>query len=73
MTWEWLGYIALFMSLFSMTMTDIKRLRWLHLFASVFYLVYGLAIEAIPIMLGGAIFMILHIYHLRRIYFSGKF
>lgn len=70
--WEWLGYIALGMSLFSMTKTNIKSLRWLHLFASVFYLAYGLAIDAIPIMLGGAVFMLLHIYHLRRIYFSRK-
>ena len=61
---EIVGYTALTVSLFSMTMTSMKRFRWLHLSSSILYLGYGILIQAYPVIIGAILFALIHLYRL---------
>lgn len=59
-----LAYTALVISLLSVSMKKMLSFRIIHLISSSLYLSYGLFIEAYPIALGGALFILIHFYHI---------
>ena len=61
------GYGALIINLYSMSTKGEYKLRLISLIANVFYIFYGLLISAAPIILGCAIAVFLHAYHIRRL------
>lgn len=64
-----LGFIALTLNLTSMTMKNIMRLRVLSLTANGIYVVYGILIDAAPIIAGSCVAVLIHgvsIYKLKK-------
>ncbi|MBA4058645.1 MAG: hypothetical protein C0490_28270 [Marivirga sp.] len=55
-----LGFLALTLNLTSMTMKDILYLRVLSLIANTLYIVYGLLIDAAPIITGSFVAVAIH-------------
>ena len=66
-TIDFIGYIALLINLYSMSVKGEKRLRFISTLANSLFVVYGILINAIPIIIGSSITIILHCYHLKRI------
>lgn len=64
---EVVGYIALAVSLLSVNMNNMLRFRMFHLLASLIYLVYGCLIGAMPIIIGAALFSLIHCYRIIRL------
>ena len=63
---ELLAYIALGISLISMNMKKMLHLRLFHAISSFLYGIYGLYIDSLPLIVGGALFVIIHLYHIVR-------
>ena len=63
-----LGSAALLLNLISMNMTSMLMLRWLSLSGNLLFAIYGLLINAIPIVIGTSIAVAIHGYHLLKIY-----
>jgi len=61
---ELLAYIALGISLLSMNMKKMLHLRVFHAFSSLLYGIYGTYIDSLPLIVGGALFVIIHLYHI---------
>ena len=61
---EVLAYIALGISLLSMNMKKMLHLRAFHAFSSLLYGIYGAYIDSMPLLVGGALFVIIHLYHI---------
>ncbi|MGD1945522.1 MAG: hypothetical protein ACFB0A_04445 [Croceivirga sp.] len=61
------GYVALALNLYSMSVIGEKRLRSLSLFANGIYVFYGIVIQAMPIVLGCTVAVFLHAYRLYQI------
>ena len=61
---EIIGYIASAFVLLSVMMRSIVKLRWYLLIGNIFYVIYGVMINAMPVMLLNAINGILNIYFL---------
>lgn len=59
-----LGYSALVINLFSMSMADVAKLRILSIIANSIYVVYGFFLGATPLVVGGSIAVSLHTYRL---------
>lgn len=55
-----LGFLGLILNLTSMAMKDILHLRYLSLIANSIYMIYGLLINAIPIIVGSFIAVLIH-------------
>ena len=49
-TTEWIGYIASVGVLLSFLMRDIKKLRIVNSIGCIFFIVYGILLESIPII-----------------------
>lgn len=60
------GYFALVLNLYSMSAKTEYRLRLISLVANLIYIGYGLLIEALPIILGCAVAVLLHAYRLHK-------
>jgi len=58
------GYFALMLNLYSMSVKGETRLRMISLFANIIYIGYGLLIGAAPIVVGCSIAVLLHGYRL---------
>ncbi|MBL4754121.1 MAG: YgjV family protein [Flavobacteriales bacterium] len=63
---ELLAYIALGISLLSMNMKRMLHLRIFHALSSLLYGIYGTYIDSLPLIVGGALFVIIHLYHIVR-------
>ena len=63
---ELLAYIALGISLISMNMKSMLHLRIFHAFSSFLYGIYGMYIDSLPLVVGGALFVIIHVYHILK-------
>jgi hypothetical protein len=64
-----LGFIALCLNLTSMTMKNFMYLRILSLTANSIYILYGFLIDALPIILGSMVAVVIHavgIYRLKK-------
>lgn len=62
-----LGFLGLTLNLTSMAMKDILYLRSLSLVANSIYCVYGLIIQAMPIVIGSLIAVIIHAVYIYKL------
>lgn len=62
-----IGYIALITNLYSMSKNNEFKLRFLSLIANSIYIVYGALMNALPIIIGSSIAVLLHTYHIKRV------
>ena len=67
-----IGYLALTLSLLAISMKTMLILRYIHAAAAATYVIYGVMIDAFPLMLGGALFMIIHLIHIVRLWKAKK-
>lgn len=65
-----IGYGGLVINLYSMSTKGEYKLRKVSLIANIIYIIYGALISAAPIIVGCAIAVFLHGYHLRRLKFK---
>lgn len=68
MSWEYLGYLASAFLVISLTMSDVVKLRWFNLVGCIFFTVYGMAIDALPVALTNGLLAVLNIYHLFKLH-----
>lgn len=61
------GYVALILNLYSMSLKGEYRLRLYSVIANSIYVIYGLLIQAYPIIIGSTIAVVLHITRLLKI------
>ncbi|NKF49308.1 YgjV family protein [Shewanella sp. WXL01] len=66
--WEWIGYLASVLVAVSLTMSDIKKLRWWNLLGAILFVAYGLAIGALPVALVNAFIACINVYYLNKLY-----
>ena len=66
--WEWVGYLASVVIAISLMMSNIKKLRWWNQIGAALFVVYGLAIDAIPVALVNFFIVFIDAYYLRKIY-----
>ena len=62
-----IGYAALVISLYSMSTKGEYKLRLISLIANIGYVLYGVLLNAYPIIIGCTIAVFLHGFHLRRL------
>ena len=62
-----LGYLATLFVLLSMLMVNIKKLRYINSLGCFLFVVYGIAIQAYPIVIMNAFCLLIHIYHIRKL------
>ena len=62
-----LGLVALFFSLLAMMMKKILILRIFSAVANFIYIIYGFLLGSPPLMIGGAIVIIIHCYHIYKL------
>ena len=67
-----LGLAALGFSLLAMSMKDILILRILSAVANFIYIIYGLLLGAPPLIIGGAIVIVIHSYHIHKLIQNNK-
>ncbi|HBL16116.1 MAG: hypothetical protein A2X36_16930 [Elusimicrobia bacterium GWA2_69_24] len=67
---ELVGYAGSALVAVSLMMSNIWRLRWINLVGAVFFVVYGLAVHAIPVALVNALIVAVDAYYLGLL--SGK-
>lgn len=65
---EWLGYLASVLIAVSLLMSSLVKLRWVNLIGSTVFAVYGLMINAIPVVVSNTIIVFINIYYLYKIY-----
>lgn len=62
-----IGYSALVINLFSMSRKRENQLRIISAVANFLYIIYGILLSALPIVIGCAIAVGLHLYRLRNL------
>lgn len=62
-----LGYIALILNLLSMTRKQVMALRILSAIANGIYVIYGVILNAPPIIIGCSIAVTIHLYHIYKL------
>ncbi len=65
---EILGYLASFIVVISLSMSNVVRLRIVGLIGSVLFLIYGLLVGAIPVAITNGVIIVLHVYYLWQAY-----
>ncbi|MEO0507210.1 MAG: hypothetical protein AAF090_13735 [Bacteroidota bacterium] len=60
------GYFALVLNLYSMSAKTEYRLRVISLIANLIYVGYGLLLDALPIIMGCSVAVLLHAYRLYK-------
>ncbi len=61
---EAIAYIALVISLISMSMRDMMKLRFFHITSSLLYGIYGFFIASTPLVISAIVFIGIHCYQL---------
>lgn len=64
----WLGYLATLMLALSLMVNSDIRFRWFNLFGCLSFILYGLVIQAIPVILTNVLLLVINLYYLIRIY-----
>lgn len=67
MIYDVIGYTGLGLNLYSMYTKGEFKLRFFSAIANLVYIVYGLLINAPPIVIGCSIAVVLHIYRLKTL------
>ena len=62
-----IGYSALILNLYSMSTKGEYKLRLISALANFIYIIYGILIDAYPIIIGCSIAVILHMYRLNKL------
>ncbi len=62
-----IGYSALAMNLYSMSVKGEYKLRLISTIANFIYILYGILISALPIIIGCTIAVLLHIFRLNKL------
>ncbi|WP_138417511.1 YgjV family protein [Aquibacillus sediminis] len=65
---EWLGYLASFIVLVSLLMSNILKLRWINLLGSGLFSLYGFLIGALPVGFMNLGIVFINIYYLVQLY-----
>ncbi|AKP52875.1 hypothetical protein CA2015_3490 [Cyclobacterium amurskyense] len=58
------GFSALGIALFALSNKNIIKLRTWHFISSSMYIIYGFAINAIPVVVGAILYCFIHAYHI---------
>lgn len=66
--WEWIGYLASVVVAISLTMSNIKKLRWWNLIGTALFVAYGIAISAYPVALVNFFIVLIDAYYLIKLY-----
>ena len=61
---EYIGYLASAIILVSLLMSSVKKLRWINLFGSFTFVIYGILIEAYPVAVLNIATVAINIYYL---------
>jgi len=61
---EWTGYAAMGLLMISFLMKDIKKLRIVNSIACILFVIYGLMIDAYPIVISNAFIILVNFYYL---------
>ncbi len=72
LTAEIIGYIAIGTGFFAISKNDMTTFRIWHLISSFFYIIYGLFLNSYPLVIAGAVFCIIHAFHLNKIRLAKK-
>lgn len=64
---HFLGIVALGFSLLAMTMKNILILRIFSSVANFIYIIYGFLLGSPPLMIGGAVVIVINGYHIRKL------
>lgn len=67
MALEIVGYVGSFLIGLSLTMSNIKKLRWINLFGASTFATYGVLIKAWPVLCLNGFIVLTDIYHLIRL------
>jgi hypothetical protein len=62
-----LGYLALILSLVSMTRKQVMQLRIISATGNACYVLYGILLDSPPLIIGGAIAVGIHLYHIAKL------
>jgi hypothetical protein len=65
---ELYGYFGSFIIAISLTMTDIKRLRWLNMIGAAIFASYGFIISAWPVLALNGFIVLINVYHIYVLY-----
>lgn len=63
---DWVGYLAMLLVISSFVFKDILRLRIVNLTGAVAFIVYGIMLEAWPIIITNTVIIIIQVYHLSK-------
>ena len=61
---EWVGYAASLFIVVSLTMTSIVKLRIINSIGCLFFVIYGLNVNAYPVVISNALIVMINIYNL---------
>ena len=61
---EWIGYAAMTILMISFLMKDIKKLRIINTVACLLFVVYGLMLNAWPVVISNAFISLVNLYYL---------
>jgi hypothetical protein len=61
---EWLGYAASIIVAISLTMSNIKRLRWINMIGAIAFTIYGIVLKLSPILIVNSFIVGINIYYL---------
>jgi len=61
---EWIGYAAMAFLMFSFMMKDLKKLRVINTLACILFVIYGLLLDAYPIVISNAFIVLVNSYYL---------
>ncbi|GJM59847.1 hypothetical protein PEDI_03990 [Persicobacter diffluens] len=61
---DWVGYIAMTLVALSFTFKEIRKLRLINSIGAVFFVIYGVMIQAYPVVVVNSFIAIFNIYHL---------
>lgn len=67
MIYDIIGYAGLGLNLYSMYTRGEFKLRFFSVLANLIYIVYGALIQAMPIVIGCSVAVILHVYRIRTL------
>lgn len=65
---EWIGYAASLFILIGMTMSSVRKLRWINLAGNILFTLYGLLIASLPVTLMNALIGMVNSWFLIRLY-----
>lgn len=70
MVYSVVGYFGLLLNLYSMSLKGEFKLRLFSLLANSIYIIYGVLIEAYPILIGSSIAVLLHAVRIKTIIYD---